>query len=515
MHAWGVEKSQLEAQLRSVRGDASRGEAGIQAAKAKLATQKVAALEEQLAALQTRQLPLARSSSNSRKSPLSENERARFVADIGAAEAKLAGQSATIAMLQEQVASKNAETTELTARLAETASRMSAGGKYSALQPAPEGEGLWKDMRRIPVWVWWNFPNGVPIGYRLNVRTWMRHLPADKFVLHLVNYTNIKTFIPDLPDAFYRLYQLAQSDYVRAAMLALHGGVYMDGDMLLRDDLNFTFRELMEGTTEVMPYLWEHQKCRKSFSTNFMAGTKGNMLSVIWFNQLTKLLVSRCPAGLDPHDDGSMEYYKRGGCCFFPDGTPRPKCYVVFGEFGDKSAHDSMLWLDEPNKPRRLKMTCIDKWYGMAANASGSGGELLWKQLLPGPPPGYKGPIGGWMEVPKTEQRAEVCWRHGPIDLWCSQSCRYPNFFKRHGYHLFNLNNNDMIVGWRSEQEVLDSGSVIAELYKMALEGGQPNDPRFLALNLPASRAVREQDLARNKKWWDTKQWKMPWLAER
>lgn len=510
MHAWGVEKAQLEAQLRSVRGDASRGEAGIQAAKAKLASQKVAALEEQLAAVRTP----ARSSRGSRAAPLSQQERAKFIADVGAAEAKLAGQSATIAMLQERVASKDAETAELAARLVETSSRLSAGSKYSELQPAPEGEGSWRDMRRIPVWVWWNFPNGVPIGYRLNVRTWMRHIPSDRFVLHLVNYTNIKSFIPDLPDAFYRLYQLAQSDFVRAAMLALHGGVYMDGDMLLRDDLNFTFRELVEGKTEVMPYLWEHQKCRKSFSTNFMAGTKGNMLSVMWFNRLTKLLLSRCPANLDPNDDGSVEYYKRGGCCFDPDGAPRKKCYVVFGEFGDKTAHDSIVWLDEPDKPRRLKMTCIDKWHGMAANASGSGGELLWKQFLPGPPPGYKGPIGGWMSVPKTEQRAEVCWRDGPIDLWCSQSCRYPNFFKRHGYHLFNLNNNDLIVGWRSEQEFLNSGSVIAELYRLALEGEPQNDPRFLALNLPAPRTVREQDLARNRKWWDTKQWKLPWLAE-
>eukprot|EP00415_Alexandrium_ostenfeldii_P003682 UN3682 len=188
------------------------------------------------------------------------------------------------------------------------------------------------------------------------------------------------------------------------------------------------------------------------------------------------------------------EYYDHNGCCYQPSGEPRQKCYVTFGEFGDRSAHTIMEELDRDPKQRRLRMSCISKWKGMAANASGSGGELLWKKLLPGPPEGYQGPIGPWSKA----------------DLRCTQSALYPVFFERHGYHLFNLMNNDLISGFSKEEELLNSGSVLAELYKLALDGEQP-DPRLAQIHMKPSK-VNEGDKAKNRMWGDTKQYKMPWL---
>mmetsp|Transcript_49583 Transcript_49583/g.114928 ORF Transcript_49583/g.114928 Transcript_49583/m.114928 type:complete len:510 (+) Transcript_49583:85-1614(+) len=481
MEAWAVEKTQAETQINIARVEASKQISQLESQLRDVTAQRTQ-LQDELGGLRT-QLAATRAELETRTSEAAQ-EKAKLLRDFGGLKSK---QESEAASLRRQLAEKPRK--GLTVQVEEVS---------------------WKDMGKVPVWVWWDFPRGVPTGYRLNMRTWMRHIPADKFDLRLVNFTNIKNYIPDLPDAFFRVYPLAQSDYVRAAMLALHGGVYMDGDMLLRNDLDVVFRELMDGTTQVIPYLWEHQRCRKDFSTNFIAGTRGNLLSKGWLERIYKLMALRCPAKLDVNDNGMFEFYKSAACCYLPSGEPRRQCYVTFGEFGDKSAHSVMAELDKHGKNEQLKMSCISKWDGMAANASGSGGELLWKKLLPGPPEGYTGPIGPWSKVPKKEQRAEMCWRDGPDDLRCTQSGLYPNFMKRHGYHLFNLNNNDLINGFRNEEELLDSGSVVAALYKMALEGEQP-DPRMAAFHLVPS-VVNEHQRANKKMWGDTQQYKMPWL---
>mmetsp|Transcript_91941 Transcript_91941/g.286598 ORF Transcript_91941/g.286598 Transcript_91941/m.286598 type:complete len:514 (+) Transcript_91941:97-1638(+) len=486
MEAWAMEKAQAEGQLAFARAESAK---------------LVSSLDAKLRDAETTRERL--------RSQVSD-----LTAQLAGKDAELASASARAAAAQGEKAALGAQAgdvSRLRGLLQKAEAKAAAASSLSKASTAVEVEEVsWKDMDRVPVWVWWEFPKGVPTGYRLNVRTWMRHIPADKFELRLVNASNIKKYIPDLPDAFYRIYPLAQSDFVRAAMLALHGGVYMDGDMMLRDDLDVIFKELLEGTTEVTPYLWEHQECRKSFSTNFMAGTKGNALSRAWLEKVYKMMNARCPKKLNKNDDGMYEFYNHNGCCYNPAGDPREKCYVSFGMFGDRSAHAVMADLDKNPKQRRLRMTCISKWKGMAANASGSGGELLWKRLLPGPPEGYTGPIGPWSKVPKKEQRAEMCWRDGKADLRCTQSGLYPVFMERHGYHLFNLNNNELLGGFGTEEELLASGSVIAELYKLALEGEKP-DPRMAQIQLQPLK-VKEQDRAKNKWWGDTQQFKMPWL---
>jgi len=504
METWAMTKSQAEGQLASARAEAAKlvsnleGQLRDASGQQRVLQDKV---NELTARVEGKDMELA-----SAKAELTAQAK-----EAASEKAKLAAKSSEATSAAEaKLSQQRAETSRVRELLTKAEAKLAA--KPSKAFTVDVEELSWKDMDRVPVWVWWDFPKGIPTGYRLNVRTWMKYIPADKFDLRLVNFTNIKKYIPDLPDAFYRMYPLAQSDYIRAAMLALHGGVYMDGDMLLRNSLDNVFKEIFDGKTDVMPYLWEHQECRKSFSTNFMAGTRGNLLNREWLGRIYQLMSAKCPGKLGTQDDGMYEFFNHNGCCYLSSGAPRQTCYVSFGMFGDRSAHHVMEQIDRSSsKKRRLRMTCIDKWKGMAANASGSNGELLWKKFLPGPPEGYQGPIGKWSEVPKREQRTEMCWREGQ-DLRCTQSGRYPVFFERHGYHLFNLNNNDLIGGFKKEEELLDSGTVVAELYKLALEGEQP-DPRLGGLGLTPMK-VREQDRATNKWWGDTQQFKLSWLRK-
>lgn len=497
MEAWAVEKSQFQTQLHNAREEASRLVSSLETKLRESGDEQVrlqSTVSDLTAQLSKRESEVL--SANSKLQGQSQGDREeerRAKQALEASKRREEGLQKQLARTQEQLRAKQSEQTikGLTIDVPETP---------------------WREMGRVPVWVWWEFPNGIPTGYRLNVRTWMRHIPADKFDLRLVNLSNIKEYIPDLPDAFYRVYPLAQSDFVRAAMIALHGGVYMDGDMLLRDDLDYTFKDLMAGTTDATPYLWEHQECRKSFSTNFMAGIKGNALSREWLRKIYQLMFGRCPTSVRNGDDGMYEYYVYNGCCYRQDGAPRQPCYVTFGAFGDKSAHTVMEEIDKKRTP--LRMTCISKWKGMAANASGSGGELLWKKLLPGPPEGYTGPIGPWSKVPKRDQRSEQCWREGKADLRCTQSGLYPVWFERHGYHLFNLNNNDLLSGFKTEEELMNSGTVVAALYREALQGESPDpDPRLAGMNMRPA-ALSDNNHAKHKMWGDTRQYKLPWLRD-
>ncbi|CAK0892651.1 unnamed protein product [Prorocentrum cordatum] len=366
------------------------------------------------------------------------------------------------------------------------------------------------------VWVMWDFPNGVPTTYRLNVRSWLRHANAEQFDLHLVNSTSIRDWLPDLPVEYDMLYQQAKSDFLRAAMLATYGGVYMDGDMILNEDLEIVFKELLSGEAEVMPYLFGAQACRKSFSTNFIAGSKGNRLSSGWYRRVLEKLNSTCRDWMKPGDNGASDGKNSYGCCYNPDGTRRKKCYISFGGIGDDSAHEVMR---EPGG-QEVRVSCIPQDRGMAAEKNGCAGELLWKRLLPGPPAGFalgEGKRRPWGDVPKPDKKWEACWPGLGSDLECTQSGIYRGFFGRVGYHLFNNINSDLLRGFETEEKeerlgagaasssgssrsaLLQSESVVAEIYRRAVQGEQPRpDPRLAALfphgiarwSIPAGKAA-------------------------
>merc|ERR1719471_1195061 len=130
--------------------------------------------------------------------------------DTQEAHAKLESQ---VQELQDKLARSDVELTAAKAKLEEANSEqvklrgqvvdLQRLAKVSHAGAASIGDG-WDGVGKVPVWVWWDFQSGVPTAMRLNVRTWMAHMNPDKFELRLVNKSNIKTYVPDLPDAFFR-----------------------------------------------------------------------------------------------------------------------------------------------------------------------------------------------------------------------------------------------------------------------------------------------------------------------
>ena len=78
------------------------------------------------------------------------------------------------------------------------------------------------------------------------MQTWKHHNP--EFEIKLVNDSNIRDYIPDMPEEYFRLLHPApRSDFFRAGVIYHHGGVYMDTDFMAMKPLTPMLAKLDEG----------------------------------------------------------------------------------------------------------------------------------------------------------------------------------------------------------------------------------------------------------------------------
>jgi len=289
---------------------------------------------------------------------------------------------------------------------------------------------------RIPVWVWWDWKDKIPTMFRLNLRTWEQHIPKDKFELHLLSPSTIHRFLPGIPEAFFRLYHAAKSDFLRAALIAVHGGVYLDGDMLLSHDLSLAVADLLEDKVDVLPYEGPGDHCPGSYTTNFMAGKKGNALSKQWIEITLHQMVQTCSL---PESENHREPVKV--CCYQKDWCPRNECHVAWGDISHP-----------PTDVKDARLGCIKFNRGFSSTMTGQ--ELFWT-------------------FAKEKGRAR-CWLdpQAPADLVCDKAY-LKDFWLRNGHHLYNMLNGYQ-VGSKSEEAVLAGDTVVAELYRRSLKMSKP-----------------------------------------
>jgi len=59
--------------------------------------------------------------------------------------------------------------------------------------------------------------------------------------IHLINKENINTYVKDLPEYFYDLQPAHQADFIRVSVICDYGGIWLDSDTLVMDDLKSLF----------------------------------------------------------------------------------------------------------------------------------------------------------------------------------------------------------------------------------------------------------------------------------
>lgn len=66
---------------------------------------------------------------------------------------------------------------------------------------------------------------------------------SKNYRVHLINQTNVVDYV-DVPINFYKLSLNHQSDYVRAAVICKYGGIYLDSDTIVMNNLSSLFNDI-------------------------------------------------------------------------------------------------------------------------------------------------------------------------------------------------------------------------------------------------------------------------------
>ncbi|CAE7247697.1 unnamed protein product [Symbiodinium pilosum] len=92
---------------------------------------------------------------------------------------------------------------------------------------------------KCQIFTFWDYKSGPPLSVALNVEGWRRHAHPRCGDPVLISDDNVLTYIPDMPEEYFRMpYSQAKADLVRYAVLYHHGGIYMDTDILVVQDLD-------------------------------------------------------------------------------------------------------------------------------------------------------------------------------------------------------------------------------------------------------------------------------------
>lgn len=173
----------------------------------------------------------------------------------------------------------------------------------------------------------WEYPEGgVPVFKLLNIESWRRHTHGLCQEPILINDKNVKEWIPDMPDEYFRMPSPApKSDLIRYALLYHHGGLYMDADFVAVKDMD-PIVALLE-THDFISYQEKGeagQACSAAFSSNLIGGRKGSLVhKYIWEQQKEKMQV-RCVKGVTNQ-----------ACCY----DSKKVCNVPWASLGEGVSH--------------------------------------------------------------------------------------------------------------------------------------------------------------------------------
>ncbi len=113
------------------------------------------------------------------------------------------------------------------------------------------------------------------------------HLHSDSgkaYKVHLINHSNINKYIKNLPNNFYKLCYAHQADYVRVNILCNNGGIWLDSDTIVLNNLDSLFK-IIENKNGF--FIKENNEVL----SNGIFGTKQNTkLMIEWKNQINNIL---------------------------------------------------------------------------------------------------------------------------------------------------------------------------------------------------------------------------------
>ena len=196
------------------------------------------------------------------------------------------------------------------------------------------------------IFAMWNYPHGTPLFIKKNLESWIHYSKGRCHFPYLINDTNIRDFVPDLPAEYDRIvdYDAARSDVIRYALLHHHGGIYLDTDFLVVKDLAPILDRINDH--DLISYTTAGQSCQRgTFSSNFIAGRKGSkVFGAVWEAQ---------KAALADHCDDRLKVNEKKVCC--SDDLQR-RCHIPWAGIGEGISHPVVQKLMKEVRAQKAKV---------------------------------------------------------------------------------------------------------------------------------------------------------------
>lgn len=155
------------------------------------------------------------------------------------------------------------------------------------LGPLSPGDG----HQAIPkiIWAYWHSTERPPLVERC-LRTWEYHNPG--FRIEVLHAGNIADFVPaeTMPGNFSKLSQQKQADWLRLALLRLHGGIWVDASIFLTESLEWILREQADSGAEYVGFYLDGFTTMPEYPVieNWcMAAIKGSAFIQRWHAEFT------------------------------------------------------------------------------------------------------------------------------------------------------------------------------------------------------------------------------------
>ena len=147
---------------------------------------------------------------------------------------------------------------------------------------------LYKDYNQVPkkIWTYWDNPD-IPKTVKMCMEGWKKYNPEYEIILltkkNFFSYVNIPIEISshpnfNMPNRF--------ADLVRIYTLAEHGGIWMDGSILLKAPLDWLFPKYAEFSGF---YMEAFTKTTPVIENCFLACNKGSPFIKLWKDEFTKI----------------------------------------------------------------------------------------------------------------------------------------------------------------------------------------------------------------------------------